>query len=239
MEVCDIATKTVQRPLGHRSGVSALDVSKDGRWLVSGDFCGTVHIWDLEQRVETVENKKIEAQTTIEAYLSTKTKELIASNGYIFDVKISQDGCFVAAVCDDDYAYIWNLKTGESDAKYHHGKRVRSVAFSSDGKFLVTGGDSDFKVWNRDTGICRSYTEAPGSALTALSMTPDDKWIVTASNRGSIRFWDRITGKSHCIVNAHKQIIYSIAFKPRGGSFVTVSGDKTARIWSYGPRRQI
>lgn len=215
-EVCDIVTKTVRRSLNHKSGISALDVSHDCRLLASGDFCGTVHIWDLEQGV--------------------KTKEFITGDGYIYDVKISPDSCFAAAICDDGYAYIWNLKTGDSDAKFHHGKRVRSVALSSDGKLLVTGGDSDFKVWNRDTGTCIPYSEAPGSALTALSMTPDDRWIVTASNRGTIRFWDRITGKSHCIVDAHKQIIYSMAFIPRGGSFVTVSRDKTVRIWSYGPR---
>ncbi|KAL5084951.1 hypothetical protein Trisim1_011305 [Trichoderma cf. simile WF8] len=214
VQVCDIATKTVRRSLNHKSGVSALDVSNDYRLLVSGDFCGTVHIWDLEQGV--------------------KTKEFIAGNGYIYDVKISPDSCFAAAICDDDHAYIWNLKTGEPDAKFDHGKRVRSVAFSSDGKFLVTGGDSGFKVWDRDTSACISYSEAPGSALTALSMTPDDRWIVTASNRGSIRFWDRTTGKSHCIVDAHKQTIYSMAFRPRGGYFATVSGDQTVRIWSYG-----
>ncbi|KAL6808312.1 WD40-repeat-containing domain protein [Trichoderma sp. SZMC 28015] len=215
VQVCDIATKTVRRSLNHKSGVSALDVSNDGRLLASGDFCGTVHIWDLEQGV--------------------KTKEFIAGDVYIYDVKISPDSCFAAAVCDDGYAYTWNLKT-DSGAKFHHEKRARSVALSSDGKFLVTGGDSGFKVWDRDTGTCVSYSEALGSALTALSMTPDDRWIVTASNRGSIRFWDRTTGKSHCIVDAHKQIIYSMAFIPRGGSFATVSRDKTVRIWSYGPR---
>lgn len=216
IEMCDIATKTVRRSLDHKSGVSAVDVSNDCRLLASGDFCGTVHIWDLEQGV--------------------KTKEFIAGNGYIYDVKISPDSCFAAAVCDHGYAYTWNLKTGDSDAKFHHGKRVRSVVLSSDGKFLVTGGDSGFKVWDRDTGACLSYSEAPGSALTALSMTPDDRWIVTASNRGSIRFWDRTTGESHCIVDAHKQTIYSIAFKPRGGYFATVSRDETVRIWSYRPR---
>ncbi|KAL6690223.1 hypothetical protein J3F84DRAFT_405364 [Trichoderma pleuroticola] len=216
VQVCDIAKKTVQRSLNHKSGVSALDISNDGRLLASGDFCGTVHIWEQ----------------------GGKTKQCIEGNGYIYEVKISQDSCFVAATCDDGYAYTWNLKTGGFDAKYYHGTRVRSVAFSSDGKFLVTGGDSGFKVWSRDTGACQLYSEPSGSALTALSMTPDDKWIVTASNRGSIRFWDRATGKSHCIADAHKEIIYSIAFKPGGGSFTTVSKDKTARIWSYGSRRQ-
>ncbi|PNP50216.1 hypothetical protein THARTR1_09047 [Trichoderma harzianum] len=216
VQVCDIATKTVQRSLNHKSGVSALDISNDGRLLACGDFCGTVHIWEQ----------------------GGKTKEFTEGNGYIYEVKISQDCCFVAATCDDGYAYIWNLKTGGLDAKYYHGTRVRSLAFSSDGKFLVTGGDSGFKVWSRVTGACLLYSEPSGSALTALSMTPDDKWIVTASNRGFIRFWDRATGKSHCIVDAHKEIIYSIAFKPGGGSFATVAGDKTARIWSYGPRRQ-
>ncbi|KKO98053.1 chromatin associated protein [Trichoderma harzianum] len=85
IEVCDIATKTVRRSLNHKSGVSALDVSNDCRLLASGDFCGAVHIWDLEQGV--------------------KTKEFIAGDGYIYDVKISPDSCFAAAVCDDGYAY--------------------------------------------------------------------------------------------------------------------------------------
>ncbi|PKK44990.1 hypothetical protein CI102_10611 [Trichoderma harzianum] len=199
--------------------VESVFLTPDDRWIAVAHRSGGVQFWDWTTR---------------------KCHYLIHEQGIIDCMAVSPlGGCFAtvaAATCEDGYAYIWNLKTGDSGAKFYHGERVRSVALSSDGKFLVTGGDSGFKVWDRDTGVYRLYSEAPVSALTALSMTPDDRWIVTASNRGSIRFWDRTTGKSHCIVDAHKQTIYSMAFKPRGGYFVTVSGDETVRIWSYGPR---
>ncbi|KAJ4855506.1 ankyrin repeats (many copies) domain-containing protein [Trichoderma breve] len=214
VEVFNIATKVLQHYFPHGDIVYALDVSKDGRLLAYGGGSGTVHIWDLKRGVEI--------------------RTFRAGEKIIFGVKISPDSSFVAAGGWDGNAYTWDLKKKPSEVKgFRHGRIVHRLTLSSDGKYLVTGGDPSLKLWDLDTGACLSNFENTNSLVTALSMTPDDRWIATTLGDGSVRFWDLTTGRSHCIFDAHKKRISYMAISPLGGYFVTASRDGM-RIWSYG-----
>ncbi|PNP48227.1 hypothetical protein THARTR1_10368 [Trichoderma harzianum] len=220
VQVCNIATQAVEHYFHHDKTVLAVDASNDGRWLASCGRNGTVHVWDLEQGVEI--------------------KKLIPSGGsQLYSIKISPDGCFVAAGGLNGYVDIWNIQLdGSEKTKLHHGNFINSIAFSSDGKHLATGGVPSLKLWDLDTGACLSDFGNSEFEVSVLSITPDDRWIIAASKDGSIWFWDRTTGRSHRIFNAHKDHINCIAIRPLGGYFATASNDQTMRMWSYGPRKQ-
>ncbi|UKZ79250.1 hypothetical protein TrVFT333_007000 [Trichoderma virens FT-333] len=51
-KVWDITTKTAQYSFVHKESIHALDVSKDGRLLASGDGCGTTKLWNMERGVK-------------------------------------------------------------------------------------------------------------------------------------------------------------------------------------------
>jgi WD40 repeat protein len=68
------------------------------------------------------------------------------------------------------------------------------VAFSPDGKTLVSGGDVGLCAWDVATGKNLGWfpTSAPANAA---QFTPDGKAVLTADNNGSIRLWQAGTGK--------------------------------------------
>ena len=67
------------------------------------------------------------------------------------------------------------------------------VAFSPDGKALVSGGDVGLRAWDVATGKDLGWfpTAAPA---TAARFTPDGKTLLTIDNSGSIRLWQAGTG---------------------------------------------
>ncbi len=76
-----------------------------------------------------------------------------------------------------------------------HSDYVSSVAWSPDGKYIVSGSiDGRIQVWDATSGN-HIYTYAGHSdAVFDVAWSPDGKRIASASNDGSAQIWDAFTG---------------------------------------------
>src|SRR5215472_123108 len=61
--------------------------------------------------------------------------------------------------------------------------------------------------------------------------SPDGIHILTASDDGTARLWDALTGEPIGDPMRHDDAVRDVAFDPRGRFVVTGSDDKTARLW--------
>ena len=72
-----------------------------------------------------------------------------------------------------------------------HSKAVTSVAFSPNGKTLVSGsGDHTIRLWNVQDGRCLASFEGHSRGVNAVAFSPDGKRIASASTDGSVRVWE-------------------------------------------------
>jgi WD40 repeat protein len=120
-----------------------------------------------------------------------------------------------------------------------HSDGIFSVAYSPDGKRIVTGSfDKTAKVWDVVTG--REILTLKGNTLKVLSVifSPDGKRIVTAGEDTNAKVWDAQTGRELLTLKGHSDPIFSVAYSPDGKRIATGSGqydkeskDKTVRIW--------
>ncbi|ETS04315.1 WD40 repeat-like protein, partial [Trichoderma reesei RUT C-30] len=110
--------------------------------------------------------------------------------------------------------------------------RVKYMAFSSDGKYLAIAGDHELSVWDWALGEQLFCSLTLWHNTTAISFTPDDRWIVRASDDGCVRFWDREDGHLKCTLVAHAEVIRYMAFDTNG-RFTTATPEKAVRVWSY------
>ncbi|HLO28690.1 MAG TPA: TIR domain-containing protein [Anaerolineales bacterium] len=117
---------------------------------------------------------------------------------------VSADGRYMIFGHDDD-ASLWELATGKEVSRMTHDKvedfsyqrvyGVLSVAFSPDGKYVVTGsGDQTARVWEAVTRkeIARVTHE---DVVSNVAMSPDGKFVASVSVDGVLRVWEAFTGR--------------------------------------------
>jgi WD40 repeat protein len=71
-------------------------------------------------------------------------------------------------------------------------QKVFSVAFSADGKYIVSGSwDKTIRMWDAQTGklVSDSY-ECHTDAVTSIAFSPDGKFIVSASADNTMQIRD-------------------------------------------------
>jgi WD40 repeat protein len=127
-----------------------------------------------------------------------------AAAGPINAVAISPDNRWVVTGSDDKTAQLWDLSGKDPAANpvvlRGHEDRVRAVAISPDNRWVVTGSDDrTARLWDlraKDPAanpvVLRGHEDAvtDKDAVTAVAISPDNRWLVTVSWDNTARLWD-------------------------------------------------
>jgi len=113
-----------------------------------------------------------------------------------------------------------------------HTRDVCSVAFSPDGRRVVTASlDDTARVWDSETGKELAVLRGHTRGLFTACFSPDGARILTASLDKTARLWDATTCAQLAVLEGHRANVYHAVFSPDGRCIATVSNDWTARIW--------
>src|SRR4051794_15790556 len=113
-----------------------------------------------------------------------------------------------------------------------HGGRVWSVAVSPDGTWAASGSeDNTIKIWDLETGRCRTTLKGHISMVHSVAFTPDGKRILSASFDKSVRVWDASSGRELMTLKRHTKEIWSVVALRDNARALSGGLDKTLRLW--------
>jgi WD40 repeat protein len=223
----------------------ALWFTPDGKGLITIDYRdAAVRVWDVAAGKE---------QRSFQAVPDA----LKASRHVIWHTSLSPDGRTLAVTYQPERGFVatttvrlFDVATGkETHELGGHFYYVSSMAFSADGKTLVTAGEplSDFVrqqakvpvnqvfVWDVASGKrIPSLPEGLPIGATAAAVAPDGRTVATALPDGTIKLWETATWTVRTEVRGHRDRVTALTFGPDGRLY---SGgvDTTVLAWIVRP----
>lgn len=222
-----------QRFIGHTDRVLALDLSREGRWLLSAGTDATVRLWN--------------------AATGRQIHEMRGHVGYVAAVCFSPDGKQAISGGKDQTVRQWDLATGEQVMQYTgHASVVTSVAVSRDGeRFLSSSFDASVNMWDWDQPTPRAILgyrggsqvprvnqlsdlaslESHTSWVRSVAFSHDSTRFVSAGNEALLAIWDVATAKIVHRLIGHTKPVTRAVFLPGGRQVISASLDSSMRLW--------
>ncbi|PNH11034.1 WD repeat domain-containing protein [Tetrabaena socialis] len=247
----DVATRQCTATLKHSmtDSVVCVTFSPDGRQLASGDYDGSLRLWDTA--------------------IDPATRSHQGDIGEVYSVAFSPDGLLLVSCCLDLTLRLWDTATGQCTATLEssepakeeekgHTETVLSAAFRPDGRQLASCGgtfrdddsgssssrgarrdsnsssdssDYTLRLWDTSTGQCTAVLKGHMSQVRTLAYSPDGRKLASGSLDKTLRLWDVATGQCTATLEGHTNYVNSVAFSPDGCQLASGSHDYTLRLW--------
>lgn len=166
------------------------------------------------------------------------------ADGAVLAMAASPDGVRVVTGCADTSAQIYDAATAKPLFRLGTESQVRAVAFSPDGKQVLTGGggamfrggapiladgkpllgDFDVRLWDADTGREVTRLVGPRTPVLVVAFTADGNHVVASAASSSLFVWDRQTGQRLAGAPGANAARFARVALPLTGSRVLLSG---------------
>ena len=122
-----------------------------------------------------------------------------------------------------------------------HSEAVDSVAFSPDGKMLVSSGGADLtiKLWEVSSGTELRTLRGHFSAVTSVVFSRDGKTLASGSIDGTVKLWDVASGNELGSFGDHSASVNSVALDLDRHRLASADDDGTIKIWDVNSGREL
>jgi WD40 repeat protein len=253
------SVERIGAPLDHPEIISTAAFSPDSSLIAVGtghplEGDGRAVLWKVETREPFGDVLKHSLSVLTVAFapdgktLITCCRDGRARQWNVADQRVLREFVSAQAMLAADFSPAGLLAIGGTDQQvrlhdlsrdptllhsFAHPHSVMGVAFSRDGRRLLTGcADNRARVWDAGTGQLNSRSGFQHQGwVRGVAISPDGKIALTSGEDKTARLWDIESGLPLGAVMEHGHYVSSVAFSPDGRRVLTGSLDKTACLW--------
>jgi WD repeat-containing protein 61 len=190
-------------------------IVQEQNFLIVGTGAGSIHVLDLENKSE-LKVLQLHSAQVFDLQIARKHQFIISAGGdgqiaitdlmnfefiksgklcneKVRAVSINANETMAAVACGDGTIRLFDLpETNELLNFKAHNLSANCVAWSPDGKYLISGGrDAYLRVWQVEKQFeLLTAIPAHNYALYKIAFSPDGKLFATASRDKTIKIWD-------------------------------------------------
>jgi len=197
----------------HQGAVTSAAFSQDGKWVVTVSDDGTARVWSAESQGKPVEFQG-EGEDKEDAVRSAA---------------ISPDGKWVVMASGDGLARVRQADGKGTPVVLRDAKEVcgdaRLVAFSANGKWLLTATPFAVCVWPADGKGEPVVLQSDQDRLKSAALSPDGKWVVMTSTamNGTARVVQADGKGEPLVLPGPRGFVESAVFSGDGTKVLTVT----------------
>lgn len=198
--------------------VRSVAISPDGQLFALGNKNGELQFWDVQP------------------LQASGDMLIVDDHASLNDLAFSPDGKHLAACDSAGRLWLWDVATRTGQSLTAHTGRAHKVAYSPNGRWLATTGESDgVHVWIADTG--EHVYHLAEIAATDVNFSPDSQILAVGTGAATIELRAAATGELlGDPILGHTNTVWSVEFSPDGRRLASSSRDSTIRIWDVNTR---
>jgi len=235
--------------LRHDQPLRRAELSADSSRAVTLDRAGVARIWNLGNGTATPLASEMPIQSVS---ISPNGRQILTLTGgagallwetgsararlnlnhgtNILDAHFSPDGTQVATIGADRAVRIWQAEDGRAIAQtIQLDAPVRLVAFSTDGRRILTASGARVAIWNTRTGEASVRRLQHDADISLALFNPDGRQVAIAGADNSVRLWNPQTGTAISLMSAGEAPVTILQFSP-DGRWLAVAGGNSIRV---------
>lgn len=221
IEIFDLTKSlSVVTTQAHKGAVWSLDLSADGRTLITGGADKSVKFWDIQIRNND---------------LNLNNRSILEFDEEVLAVKISHDSKFVAASLMDSTIKVYLYESLKFYLNlYGHQLPVLSIDISHDSKLLISSSaDKNIKIWGLDFGDCHKSILAHQDSVLQVAFEPQTHYFFSCSKDRTVKYFDADKFVQIQKLEGHQGEVWALAVAPDASFVVSAGHDKSIRVWRF------
>lgn len=210
------------------AAIWSLDLTPDGKTLVTGGNDKAVKFWNFD-----VEQEVIPGSNTTISHLKFVHNQTLELNEDVLCVKISPDAKYLAiSLLNNNVQVVFLDSLKLFLTLYGHKLPVLSIDISFDSKLIITSSaDKNIKIWGLDFGDCHRSIFGHQDSIMNVKFIPESHNFFSSGKDGLIKYWDG--DKFECIqkLPAHQAEVWCLCITSDGLSMISTSHDHSIRVW--------